>query len=96
LKILHENLESLNNDPENENKQENTAFDMDLERIIKKNNALAVLYLAFTGRELQIHDTQDVTLEIDLNLEGDRIFLQKLSGIKLPEIFYLKVINFYE
>lgn len=69
---------------------------MDLERSIKKNNALALIYLAYTGRELRIQDTQDVSLEIDLSLEGDRMFLQKLSGIKLPEIFYLKVINFYE
>lgn len=69
---------------------------LDMGQMLEKINALAIIFQAYTGRQLQVDENQDVVIELDVNEEGDREFLQKLEGVKLPELLGMKWINFYE
>ena len=71
-------------------------FDMDISSYLEKINALSVLFNICTGRDLKVDNEQDVTLELNLELNGDREFLAQLQGVKLPDLYGLKCINFYE
>lgn len=69
---------------------------LDIECMFDKINALSCLYHVFTDRQLHVDDDQNILLELDVSIEGDRNFIQNLEGIQLPELLGMKLINFYE
>ena len=81
---------------EAEGEGDDSSHFLDMDQMLRRINALAIIFQAFTGRQLQVDENQDVVLELDVNEEGDRAFLQKLEGVKLPELLGMKCINFYE
>lgn len=48
--------------------------------MITKHKALSIIFTYFTGRVLHISESQDVSLDLDFNCEGDRIFIQNIQG----------------
>jgi hypothetical protein len=68
----------------------------DIQSMLAQNEALSWLFSHFTGRDLQIDDSQNIELALDIGLDSDREFIQSLHEIKLPDLKALKVINFLE
>jgi hypothetical protein len=80
----------------NFNEEDETELFLDIDSMLEMNDALSKIYCYYTGRELLIDDNNDILMELDLNFENDREFIQALNGFKLPDLKYLKCINFYE
>lgn len=80
----------------NFNEECDTELFLNIDSMLEMNNALSRIYFHYTGRQLYIDDNNDVTLELDLNFDNDREFVQALSGLKLPDLKHLKCINFFE
>lgn len=80
----------------NFNEEDETDLFLDIDSMLEMNDALSKIYCYYTGRELLIDDNNDILMELDLNFENDREFIQALNGFKLPDLKYLKCINFYE
>jgi len=54
------------------------------------------LHLTITGRNLLVDSNENISLWINLENDEDRELMTTLSSIKLPEIYTLKIENFYE
>ena len=74
---LHNYLEIL----KNQDRSEDAELFLDIELMLAQNAALSHLFTHFTKRNLHISENQDVSLELDLNFQGDREFIQQLPGI---------------
>ena len=68
----------------------------DIQSMLAQNEALSWLFSHFTGRDLQIDDSQNIELALDIGLDSDREFVQCLNEVKLPDLKSLKIINFLE
>lgn len=64
--------------------------------MISRNEAFSAVFKHFTGRELHIDEDQNIFLELDIGLDGDREFVQSFSELKFPDLKSLKIINFME
>lgn len=69
------------------------AFDESSSNVI---GALKRIHSNITGRPLPIDESDNIYLCINLEEEADRELLVQLTTVKLPEIYTLKIENFYE
>mmetsp|Transcript_37937 Transcript_37937/g.37447 ORF Transcript_37937/g.37447 Transcript_37937/m.37447 type:complete len:142 (-) Transcript_37937:40-465(-) len=67
---------------------------MDIDLLLAKINSLAMLYHHYTGRTLEVSESNNVSLSLDLSFDGDREFVSIVQNI--PELENLKIINFDE
>ncbi|CAI2365752.1 unnamed protein product [Moneuplotes crassus] len=67
---------------------------MDIDLLLAKINSLAMLYRHYTGRTLEVSESNNVSLSLDLSFDGDREFVSIVQNI--PELENLKIINFDE
>lgn len=71
-------------------------LDFEVERSNTKLATLDEILQLVTNRPLKVDGDQNVILELDMSDPQDRDFVQYLGSTKLPEMYRVKLINFYE